>query len=93
MSDVVAFFDGRAVAATGVVDQNVDAAELLLGLIDRVGDLGGVGDVEREREDTVGVAFGEVGDLADVAGGDDGVVTCGNDGLGQGATQSGASIR
>src|SRR5206468_6604033 len=70
-------------------DQNVDAAKLLLGLTDCVNNLGAVGDVEREWEDAVCVAFGEVGDLSDVAGGDDCAVTCGNDGLGQSAAQSG----
>ena len=34
---------------------------------------------------------GEVGHLAYVAGGDDGVMTCGNDGLRQSTTQSGGA--
>ena len=86
---VVTFLDGRAVAVAGVVDQNVDTAELLFGLTDRVSDLCGVSDVEGECEDAVCVVNGEVGDLPDVAGGDDCVVACGNDGLGQGAAESG----
>jgi hypothetical protein len=85
----VTFLDGRAVAVPGVVDQNIDTAEPLLGLTDRVGDLEGVSDVKGECEDAVCVAVGEVGDLPDVAGGHDRIVTCGNDGIGQGATQSG----
>ena len=83
---LVASLDGRTVAVAGVVDQNVDVTELLLGLSYGVSDLGGVSDVEGKWEDAVGVVSGEVGDLPDVAGGDDRVVTCGNDGLGQGTT-------
>ena len=43
---VIAFLDGCAVTVAGVVDQHVDAAELLLRPIGRVSDLRGVGDVE-----------------------------------------------
>jgi len=78
---VVTFFDGCAVAIAGVVDQDVDGAELVLGLINGVGDLGGVGDVERECENAVHVPVGEVGDFRYVASSDDRVVTCGMDGL------------
>ena len=79
---VVTFLDGRAVTVAGVVDENVDAAELLLGLGDRLGDLGAVGDVEGECQYGICVAFSEVGDLVGIASGDDRVVTCGNHGLG-----------
>ena len=86
---VVTFLDGRAVAVAGVVDQHVDATELLFGLADSVGDLGGVSDVEGKWEDAVCIVNGKVGDLPDVAGGDDCIVTRGDNSLGQGATQSG----
>jgi hypothetical protein len=42
---VIAFLDGGTVAVASVVDQYVDAAERLLGLANRVGDLPRIGDV------------------------------------------------
>jgi hypothetical protein len=86
---VVAFFDGAAVAVTGVVDQHVDAAEPLLGLLHSGGDLIGIGDVERDREHAIRRGVGEVGYSRDVASRDDGVVACADDRFGEGAAESG----
>jgi hypothetical protein len=44
-----------------------------------------------EWEDAVWVANGKVSDLSSVASGNDRVVTCGDDGLGQSAAQSGGA--
>jgi hypothetical protein len=88
---VVTFLHGGSVAVAGVVDQHIDATELRLGLPDSVSDLGGVGDVEGQWENAVGVVSRQVGDLVDVACGDSRVVTCGDHRLGQGATQSGGA--
>ena len=71
---VVTLLDGGAVAVACVVDQHVDTAEPLLGLPHRGRHLLGVGDVERDREHSVGRGVGQVGDFRDIAGGDDGVV-------------------
>ena len=86
---VVAFLDGGAVAVAGVVDQHVDAAEPLVGLLHGGGDLLGIGDVERDGEHPVGRGVSQVGDPRGVAGGDDGVVAGADDGFGEGAAEPG----
>ena len=53
---VVAFFDRGAITVAGVVDQDVDAAEPLLGLLHGGGDLVGMGDVKRDRSTRSGAA-------------------------------------
>ena len=59
---VVALFDRGAVAVAGVVDQYVDAAEPLVGLLHGRGDLRGLGDVEGDGEHPLGRGVGQVGD-------------------------------
>ena len=90
-TSVVTFLNGRAVAVTGVVDQDVDAAELLLCLLDGVGNLRGLCDVERKCEDSVRVVNREVRDPPDIPGGDDRVVTSRDHRLRQGAPESGGA--
>ncbi len=80
---VVAFLDGRAVTVAGVVDQDVDAAEPLLGLLHRGGDLPGIRDVERDGEHPLRGRVGQIGDPGDIARGDDSVVACADDRFGE----------
>ena len=87
--DVVALFDCCAVAIAGVVDQHVDTAEPLLGLLHGGRDLLGFGDVERGRENPIGCGVGQVGHPCDVARGDDGVVAGADHGIGERAAESG----
>ena len=86
---VVAFFDGGAITVAGVVDQDVDAAEALLGLLYGRADLLGVGDVEGGGEYALGRRLGQVGDFGRIARGDDGVVAGADHSFGEGATESG----
>ena len=86
---VVAFFDGGAVTIAGVVDQHVDAAEPLLGVLGSSRDLFGICDVKRDREHTIGRGVGQVGDSRDIACGDDGVVARADDRFGEGAAEAG----
>jgi len=72
-------FDGADFDDAGVVDENVDVAEVADGVIDEHGGLVGVGEVGRDEEDVVGgldgVAFEQgfagLGEFFDVAGGED----------------------
>lgn len=75
---VGALLHGGEVADAGVVDDHVDAAEVVLGSRDGFLDLRGVGDVEGQGERLV-VSGDEVLDLIDVPGGDDGLVAGGED--------------
>jgi hypothetical protein len=85
---VGALLHGGEVPDAGVVDQHVDAAEVLLRGLDGLLDLRGVSHVEGQRERLL-VAFDEILDLSDVAGGDDRLVAGGEDLPGQGAAEAG----
>ena len=65
---VLTFFDGGEVAVAGVVDQDVDPAELGFGGFDGGGDLLGFSDVELEGERRAVVAGDEVLDLLGLTG-------------------------
>jgi len=86
---VVAFLYRGAVTVAGVVDQHVDAAEPIVGLLHSGGDLFGIGDVEPDGEHPVGHGVSQVGDARGIACGDDGVVAGADDGFGQGAAEPG----
>ena len=72
-------FDGADFDDAGVVDEDVDMAEVADGLIDEQDGLVGIGEVGRDEKDVVGgldcVAFEKLfaglGELFDVAGGED----------------------
>jgi len=84
---VVAFLDRSAITIAGVVDQDVDAAEPLLGLFysrpARVGDVKGNGKHALRR------CVGQVGDLRSVARGDDSIVAGPDHSFGERAAQPG----
>jgi hypothetical protein len=86
---VVAFFDGGAVSIAGVVDQDVDAAKALFGLLYRRGDLVGLGDVKGDGEYLLWSAIGKVGNARGVPCSYDGVVAGADDSICQRAAQSG----
>ena len=88
---VVTFFDGSAVTVSGVVDQDVDTAEPLLGLLYGRDDLVGPGDVKRDGEHPLGCGLGQIGNTADVACGDDRVVAGADDSVGERAAQPGGA--
>ena len=63
--------DRAEVGVARVVDDDVDPAECLCSRGDRRLGGGGVGDVERERQDLAAVAVGQVGQARGLAGGGD----------------------
>ncbi len=63
-------FDGADFDDAGVVDEDVDAAEVADGVIDEHGGLGGVGEVGGDEEDVVGGLDGSAVEEG-VAGGDE----------------------
>ena len=63
---VLAFLDGGQVTVTGVIDEHVDAAEMLFGLGDGVVDLGTFGDIQRQHEGAIAVTFDNVRDFRGV---------------------------
>ena len=62
-------FGGAEQAVAGIAHDDVDAAELAEGAVDHLMHRRRVGDVEHLRAECLGVALGEVGDLAGVADG------------------------
>ena len=82
--------DRGEVRVAGVVDDDVDAAEALAAGGDRGLRGGGVGDVEGEGEDLVGVGGDEVVELLGPAGGGDELVAGVEDGLGDRAAEAAA---
>ena len=66
---VLALFDRRQIAVAGVVDEDVDAAEFLLRLIDDRRDLRRPVDVELQGQRARRVAGDEIGDLGGIARG------------------------
>ena len=51
-------FEGADLDDSGVVDKNIDAAEVIDGVLDEAGGLGRVGEVDRNEQDIVGRANG-----------------------------------
>ena len=74
--------DRREVGVAGVVDHDVEAAERLGSRGHRRRGAGGVGDVERHREDPGAVAVCQVGQAVRLAGGGDQLVPGRQGGLG-----------
>src|SRR5215475_7287424 len=65
---LLALLDCGEVADAGVVHQDVDAAEVLVGATHSLRDLGGVGDVQPQRERAIFMPGDEVFDLLEVGG-------------------------
>ena len=66
--------DRRHVGVARVVDDHVDAAEVLARLVQGVDDEGGIDDVERQREDAVSESGDQLVELLGPAGGGDDLV-------------------
>ena len=64
---VHAFLEGCLVAVACIVHQHVDRAEACLGLGHRALDLGGIGDIQAERQHPVLGAAPEIGDARGIA--------------------------
>jgi len=89
-------FDGADLDDAGVIDEDVDAAEVLDGMIDEAGGLGGVGEVGGDEEDVVGGEDGLAleeqmpgsGEFLDLAGGEDEFGAGSAEALGYGEAQA-----
>src|SRR5262249_14880833 len=74
---LLALLDCREVADAGVVHQDVDTAEVLLGATHSLRDLAGVGDVQPQRERTIFMPGNEVFDLLEGGGRDSPTISTG----------------
>jgi hypothetical protein len=87
---VVAFFDRGAITVAGIVDQYVDAAaEPLLGLLHDRGELLRLGDVKGGGEHALRCVVSQIGNLRDVACGDDSIVAGPDDSVSERSAKSG----
>ena len=78
-------FDGADFDDAGVVDEDVDVAEVGDGVLDEAGGLGGVGEVGGDEEDVVGGVDGAAGEEGVPGGSEFVVVAGGEDEFGSGA--------
>ncbi len=88
--------DGADLDDAGVVDEDVDAAEVVDGVVDEVDGLSGVGEVGGDEEDVVGgldgLAFDEevtgADELVEIAGGEDEFGSGAAEALGEGEAEA-----
>ena len=78
-------FEGADLDDTGVVDKHVDTAEVIDGVLNETGGLGGVGEIRADEQDVVGRADSPKVQEGLASGGELVVVTRGEDELCPGA--------
>ncbi len=87
------FFDSADGAIAGVVDEHVDATEVSESGAGGGGDLSRIGDIESERQDTIGGEGRDGGETGGVARGDDDAVALFDGICGEGLAEAGGCAR